>query len=61
MENGNPELKYINSAFVGRQTGGSHLKRLNKKSLWAERNFLKRLIQYFLVTPLLFILKVFTS
>jgi len=61
MENGNPELKYINAAFVGKQTRGSHLKRLNEKSLWEERKFLKRLIQYFLVTPLLFLLKVFSS
>lgn len=61
MENGNPELKYINAAFVGRQTGGSHLKRLSGKSFWAERKFLKRLLRYCLITPFLFFLKVFSS
>lgn len=62
MENGNPDLKYINAAFVGKQTKGSHLKkRLSIKSFWAERKLLKRLIQYYLITPILFFLKVFTS
>ncbi len=61
MENGNPELKYINAAFAGKQTGGSYLKRLNAKSLWAERKFLKLLLKYCLVTPLFFFLKIFTS
>lgn len=61
MENGNPDLKYINAAFVGRQTRGSQLKRLTRKSLWEERKFLKRLIQYSLIAPLLFFLKVFAS
>ncbi len=69
MENGNPELKYINAAFVGKQTKGSHLKEITPEkschglktpALPTDIRLIKRLLHQFLITPVLLILKVFT-